>query len=169
MAKRVVCIGLLLLLVMVAMAQTMVAPTPAIHFTLNSRQGTPVSLNDYRGKTVLVVFWASWCVPCRVENRKLVQRYPRLKALPFEIISISVDTDREKWERAIAADKMGWPQLIDTMDEEKRVARRWNASALPASFLVDPQGTIRAVDAAALPLADPRGFRSLLKKLAGME
>lgn len=126
-------------------------------------------MNDYKGKTVLVVFWASWCAPCRLENRRLARRYHRVKDLPFEVVSISVDTDREKWERAIAADKMTWPQLIDTADEEKSAARRWNARTLPASFLVDPQGAILAVDAALLPVADPKGFRNLLKKLAGME
>lgn len=152
-----------------ASAQTMVAPMPAINFTLINPKGTPVSLSDYKGKTVLVVFWASWCAPCRIENRKLARRYDRFKDLPFEVISISADTDRGKWERAISADRMTWPQVIDATDEEKRVARRWNARVLPASFLVDPRGTILAVDAARLPLADPGGFRRLLKKLAGLE
>ncbi|WP_300598940.1 TlpA disulfide reductase family protein [Niabella sp.] len=167
--KRAVCIVLWWLSVAAAQAQTMVVPTPAVPFALIDQKGRTVSLNDYRGKTVLVIFWASWCAPCRLENRQLVRRYHRFKDLPFEILSISVDTDREKWQRAISADKMTWPQLIDTPDGENSAARKWNAGALPASFLVNPQGAVLAVDAALLPVADPRGFRSLLQKLAGIE
>lgn len=158
----------MLLFVSVAgtMAQTIVTPAPAVPFTLPDVKGMPVSLADYSGKTVLVHFWASWCVPCRIENRKLAKQYHRFRGLPFEILSISVDTEKERWKNAISGDKMTWPQLIDDPDLKKSVACRWNARALPASFLVDPHGVVIAVDAASLPVKDPGGFRNLLKRLA---
>ncbi|MGJ7033039.1 peroxiredoxin family protein [Niabella hirudinis] len=145
-------------------AQTIVKPVAAPVFTLPDQNGAPVSLNSYKGRMVLVQFWASWCMPCRIENRKLARQYRRFRDLPFEILGISVDTEKEKWKNAIMADKMTWPQLLDDTGKEGCAACRWGAGALPASFLVDPEGKIIATDAAALLTGDPRGFRKLLLK-----
>ncbi|SDC38833.1 peroxiredoxin family protein [Niabella drilacis] len=147
-----------------ATAQTVVTPAAAPPFSLPDQNGTPVSLEKYRKSMVLVQFWASWCLPCRIENRRLVKQYPRFNDLPFEILSISVDVDRAQWKNAIAADKMAWPQLLDDTNKAGCAACRWGAGTLPASFLIDPEGRIIAVDAASLLTGDPRGFRKLLQK-----
>ncbi len=147
-------------------AQTIIKPVRATSFELPGADGTPVSLSSYKGKTVLIRFWVSWCLPCRIENRKLVKRYNRFRDLPFEIINISLDTDTAEWRAAINEDKMNWPQALDYPDLQRSTANKWNAAALPASFLIDPRGTVIAADAALLPVQDPRGFENLLRRLS---
>jgi len=146
-----------------AAGQTIVAPTPAPPFTLPDISGTQISLDSYKGKVVLVQFWASWCLPCRIENRRLAKQYPRFRDLPFEILSISVDTVAQKWKSAVLNDKMSWPQLLDDIRQAGCAACRWDAGTLPASFLVDAEGAVIVADAASLLIHDPRGFRVLLQ------
>lgn len=169
MAKWRMILPVFMISVGSVMGQTMITPAPAPPFTLPDASGTPVSLSSYKGKMVLVQFWASWCVPCRMENRKLAKRYPRFRNLPFEILSISVDTEPQKWRNAILNDKMTWPQLLDHTGAPGCVACRWRAGVLPASFLVDPEGAVIVADAASLLIHDPGGFRALLQKRLAAE
>jgi thiol-disulfide isomerase/thioredoxin len=111
-----------------------------------SPDGAPLALADLRGKFVLVDFWASWCGPCRVENRHYAQLYQRHRAAGFEILAVSVDQNAAAWKAAIAKDGAVWRQLSDLTGWKSPLAGAYNVSALPASFLLDREGRIVGKD-----------------------
>jgi peroxiredoxin len=111
--------------------------------------GRVVSLTDFRGKYVLVDFWASWCVPCREESPFLVSAANKYRDKGFTIIGISLDDPhtRAAWLEAIRKDGLDWTQLSDGKAWENTAALLYSIpeSGIPANFLVDPNGTIVAV------------------------
>ncbi|WP_316798358.1 TlpA disulfide reductase family protein [Pedobacter frigidisoli] len=111
-------------------------------FTQNNAVGKPVSLADYKGKVVLVEFWASWCSPCRAENPNLVKQYQTYKDKGFEIISVSLDNVKERWLEAIEKDGLAWTHVSDLKGWNNEVGRLYGVRAVPASFLLDAQGKI---------------------------
>lgn len=117
---------------------------PAPEFTINSINNTPVKLSDYKGKYLLLDFWASWCRPCREENPNLVRAYNAYKSKNFDILGISLDKDPAAWKQAIEADGLGWSHASDLMDFEGESARLYQIEAIPSSFLLDPNGIIIA-------------------------
>ena len=149
MLKNLLILLLLALTTAFARAQMIEKPFPAPDFTLNDINGKPVSLHSFKGKTVLLDFWASWCAPCRVTNRQYIALYKKYKNKGFEIISLSTDANPKRWKRAVAKDKMTWPQLIDDPDPQKNVAYRWQIRSIPRTFLIDEKGAFIAVN---LPL-----------------
>lgn len=118
----------------------------AIDFTQPDVNGVPVKLSDYRGKYVLIDFWASWCAPCRRENPHLVKTYERFKSKGFEILGISLDkaSDKQRWLNAIEKDKLTWKQVSDLKGWDNEAARLYEVTAIPMNFLIDPQGKIIA-------------------------
>ncbi|AYA37646.1 AhpC/TSA family protein [Hymenobacter oligotrophus] len=122
------------------------APAPA--FSQQTPEGKTISLADYRGKYVLVDFWASWCGPCRQENPNVVQAYNQFKSRNFEILGVSLDKEnaKEKWLKAIQDDKLPWTQVSDLKGWENEVARRYHVQSIPQNFLIDPAGKIVAVN-----------------------
>ena len=114
---------------------------PAPLFQLPNVDNDLIQLADFRGRYVLLDFWASWCAPCREENPHLVQLYDRFRGDDFEILGISVDTDREKWIEAIEADEMEWPQLSNLKGRDE-VSTMYGVKAVPQNFLLDPEGVI---------------------------
>ena len=107
----------------------------------------PVSLRELRGRVVLVDFWASWCAPCRSENRHHAELYRIYGDSGFEILAVSVDHDGRAWKAAIARDGAIWRQIGDLTGWKSPLAARYNVTALPASFLLDREGRIVAKDA----------------------
>jgi len=111
-------------------------------FTQVNVDGKPVTLSSFKGKVVLIDFWASWCSPCRQEIPNIVNQYKQYKDKGFEIISVSLDNSRAKWLLALKQEGMSWPQLSDLKGESNAVARLYGVSAIPATFLVDKDGKL---------------------------
>lgn len=109
-----------------------------------SLDGDQNALADFRGKYVLVDFWASWCVPCRVENRLYNQLLPKYADQPFAIFGVNLDDSRQIWEMASRRDRVSWPQISDSLGWRSPLAAAYNVNALPMSFLMDPDGRIIA-------------------------
>jgi len=115
-------------------------------FTMNDTDGNPVSLSSYRGGYLLIDFWASWCVPCRAENPNVVAAYEKYKDKNFQVLGISLDTDKSRWLKAVTEDKLPWKQLCDFKAARSEVAKLYNISIIPANVLVDPNGKIVGKD-----------------------
>ncbi|SNC66939.1 Peroxiredoxin [Hymenobacter gelipurpurascens] len=117
-------------------------------FTLQTPEGKPVSLADYRGKYVLVDFWASWCGPCRAENPAVIKLYNQYKGQHFDILGVSLDEEknRAKWVKAIADDHLPWTQVSDLRGMQNEVAQLYQVRAIPQNFLLDPSGKIVATN-----------------------
>ncbi|MBL7720010.1 MAG: AhpC/TSA family protein [Flavipsychrobacter sp.] len=114
--------------------------------TLTSTEGKQVAISSYKGKYVLVDFWASWCGPCRAENPNVVAAYNKYKDKNFTILGISLDDDRTNWMKAIEKDKLFWTHISDLKGWESAAARLYGIQSIPANFLLDPAGKIIARD-----------------------
>lgn len=116
-------------------------------FTHKDTEGKPVKLSDFKGKYVLLDFWASWCGPCRAENPKVLKAYNAFKDKNFTVLGVSVDRaeDRDKWLKAIKEDGMPWIQLNDADHTDlKGAGNLYAIKAIPSNFLIDPSGKIIA-------------------------
>lgn len=113
-------------------------------FTLPDTEGKPVSLKDFRGKYVLLDFWASWCPPCRRENPNVVKAYNNYKDKNFTIIGISLDRDKEKWLKGIENDNLTWTHLSDLKYWDSEIPALYAVRGIPANVLLDPDGVIVA-------------------------
>ncbi|MFI5158162.1 MAG: redoxin domain-containing protein [Sphingobacteriales bacterium] len=120
----------------------------APEFTQNDVNGNPVSLSSFRGKYVLLDFWASWCGPCRQENPNVVKAYNKFKSKNFAILGVSLDKadTKDKWIAAIKADNLTWTQVSDLNFWNNKVAVLYAVQSIPHNFLIDPNGKIIAKD-----------------------
>lgn len=125
--------------------QSALAPgTPCPEIALPGPDGKEVRLSSFRGKVVLIDFWASWCKPCRAEMPNVVALYKKYKDKGFEILGVSLDKDKESWMKAIKEDGITWPQASDLKFWNSDVVPVFNVEAIPYTILVDKEGKIIA-------------------------
>ncbi len=120
---------------------------PVPFFSMPDTTGRIRSISEFRGKYVLVDFWASWCIPCLNELPELKRLDSIYKSDRFQILSISMDTNRKLWTDAIDKHKIDWPNLSDLKGNDNKAAILLNVSAIPVKFLLDPEGNILLKDA----------------------
>ena len=123
----------------------------AMDFTQNDPNGKAVKLSDFKGKYVLIDFWASWCGPCRNENPNVVEAFAKFKDKNFTILGVSLDggntrTTKDQWLKAVEDDKLAWTQVSDMQGWNNEVSTAWGIRSIPANFLLDPNGKIIAKD-----------------------
>jgi len=120
----------------------------AMDFTQNDPDGKPVKLSDFKGKYVLLDFWASWCGPCRQENPNVVQAYNKYKDKNFTVLGVSLDrqNQRDAWLKAVKDDGLTWTQVSDLKFWNNEVAKMYGIRSIPQNYLIDPSGKIVAVN-----------------------
>lgn len=111
---------------------------------LETPEGQTVALSSYKGKVVLVDFWASWCRPCRAENPNVVKAYKAFHAKGFDVLGVSLDKDKAAWQKAIADDHLTWTHISDLGMWSSSVVKLYNISGIPFSVLLDKEGKIVA-------------------------
>ena len=99
-----------------------------------------------KNKYTFIDFWASWCVPCRVQGRELIPLYEKYKAKGFDVIGISLDTNPTAWKKAIDADQYTWTNVSDMKGFDSEMVKRYGIAAIPRNFLIDSKGAIVAMD-----------------------
>ena len=112
--------------------------------TLPDVNGKTVSLSSFRGKYVLLDFWASWCGPCRAENPNVVAAYQKFKGKNFTIVGVSLDNNKDAWENAIKSDGLAWTQVSDLKGWQSQAAALYNVQSIPSNFLIDTAGKVIA-------------------------
>jgi peroxiredoxin len=122
--------------------------TMAPEFNIKDVNGTDIKLSDYKGKIVLIDFWASWCKQCRIESPKLVKAYQKYHTMKFEngdgfeIISVSLDDEAADWKMAITEDGYTWANVSEGKKWEAEIAKSYMVTSLPTNYLLDGNGKI---------------------------
>lgn len=122
-----------------------VAGMMAADVSAKDKNGKTIHLSDYRGKYVLLEFWASWCGPCRYENPVLVKTYEEYHPKGLEILAISIDANRESWLTAVVKDKLPWTNISDQNGYYGKAVAAYHVRAIPQNFLIGPDGAIIAI------------------------
>lgn len=116
--------------------------TEEIDFTQNDTAGHAITLSSFKGKYVLVDFWASWCGPCRMENPNVLSTYKKFKDKNFTVLGVSLDKAKDPWIKAIKDDGLAWTQVSDLKYWYNDAAAKYHIQAIPQNLLVDPNGKI---------------------------
>lgn len=126
----------------------------APEFEMMDMHENKIKLSKYRGKYLLLDFWASWCLPCRQEHPNLLTVYSEYKDSNFDILSVSIDSKKDKWINAVVADGLLWSQVSDLKASNSEVHNQYGISTIPCNFLLDPQGKVIAKDLKGQALKD---------------
>jgi peroxiredoxin len=111
---------------------------------LENPEGKLISSKDYLGKVVLLDFWASWCMPCRMENPNVVKAYQKYHDKGFEILGVSLDNNKDKWVQAIAKDQLTWNHISDLKGWGSSATQIFKFSSIPLTILIGKDGKILA-------------------------
>jgi peroxiredoxin len=114
----------------------------AIDFQQADTTGAPIALSSFKGKYVLLDFWASWCRPCRLENPNVVKAFKKFSPKNFTILSVSLDKEKAPWLQAIKADNLAWTNVSDLQYWNNAAAQLYKVQGIPQNFLIDPAGKI---------------------------
>lgn len=114
--------------------------------TLETSVQAKVQLNELKGKYLLIDFWASWCMPCRVANKKMVKLFNTADSSKLKIVAVSIDNSKSDWLRAIKNDKLEYTQLISPLGFDSEIINKFGVDAIPAKFLFDPSGKLIKID-----------------------
>ena len=106
--------------------------------------GRRISIASFKGKYLLVDFWASWCGPCRAENPNVVKAYNEFKGKNFAILGVSLDKEKDAWQEAIRSDGLAWNHVSDLKFWESEAVKTFKFNGIPYNVLIDPQGKIIA-------------------------
>jgi peroxiredoxin len=117
---------------------------PAPEFTQTDTKGKPVALSSYKGQYVLIDFWASWCLPCRMENPNVLKSYRKFRSKGFTVLGVSLDEKKDKWLAAIRVDDLPWTQVSDLKGWKNEAAVQYGVAGIPMNFLLDRDGKIVA-------------------------
>lgn len=118
--------------------------SPAPELSLPDPNGELVSLSSFKGKYVMIDFWAAWCRPCRMENPNVVKMYNAYNDKGFEVLGVSLDRTKDAWVKAIEEDQLTWTQVSDLKYFESEAAQLYQINSIPATYLIGPDGTIVA-------------------------
>jgi thiol-disulfide isomerase/thioredoxin len=131
---------------MKAIQQNLVVGKMFPDFQEKDLEGKPLSVSRFKGKVLLVDFWATWCGPCRVELPNVIATYEKHHKNGFEILGISLDNDEQAMKQFLASNKMTWPQYFDGLGWQTKLAGQYGVNSIPATYLLDAQGKIIARD-----------------------
>jgi peroxiredoxin len=126
--------------------RSLVMGAPFPNFDEKDINGKPLSVASYRGKVLLIDFWATWCPPCRAELPDILAAYKRYHEQGFEVIGISLDEDRKELEKFLKAQDMTWPQYNDGLFWKTKLVSKYGVEKLPSTFLLDRSGKIIGKD-----------------------
>ncbi len=115
---------------------------PAPLFVQTDTNGNNISINSYKGKYLLIDFWASWCPPCRKANPQLVKLYNKYRYKNFDILGVSLDKDKKAWTNAIKADALAWQQVSELNAWNNSAAKLYGVNSIPHAILIGPDGNI---------------------------
>jgi peroxiredoxin len=115
---------------------------PFPDFNENDVAGNPLSISKYKGKVVLVDFWATWCVPCIVKLPEIQKAYDKFHGQGFEVVGVSLDEEKERLQQFIKQKKMPWPEFFDGKRWENKLAQKYGVDQTPTAYLLDREGKI---------------------------